>query len=170
MSDLLATAEQGSERTLECIRSETELKAEGALNVQYRLTNGRSCTYGCNPKTGQIECYFSTQDDSTLELTLTNCSDFDLKHVRVTDIELKTEDGGVPNDGRRLPDGNAYIEIVPSEAYFGTLPSAGGEATRQFAIITRGTAPGNYFICLDFDYDIDACTSEIKLGLTVNGD
>lgn len=142
----------------------------GHIEASFTLRKGSSHVYGCHPEhPGTLESYFSTQDDAMLHLSLKNCSPFNLQHVRVSEISLTTKDGAPPNGGQLLPDGNAFIEIIPDSAFFGKL-ERGEESRKKFSIVTRGTAPGRYFICMKLDYSIDDCSKEIKLPLTVRAD
>ncbi|MCG8417534.1 MAG: hypothetical protein MJE77_06265 [Proteobacteria bacterium] len=153
----------------------------GYIEACFELKKGTRPLHGCDPDTGQLESYFSTQDDATLELTLTNKSHYHIHHARVCDVRIMSYHGAdeglqypdkelkEPNDGHRLPDGNAFIEIIPNDAYYGHLHPHDG-VSKYFSVITRGTAPGCYYVCMELDYSIDNCKTHVHLPLEVKSD
>jgi hypothetical protein len=157
------------------------LPHEGYIEARYWLKKGGLPRYGCHPDGKSIESHFSTQDDATLELILENKSPYHIRHARVFDVKLMSYVGKgdrlespdteleEPNGGKRLPDGNAFIEIVPSDGYFGHL-DPNQSIGKSFSVITRGTKPGNYVICMTLDYSVDNCDADVHLPLKVKRD
>lgn len=173
--------QQTPAKELEAIRCQFPLPREGHVEVRYRLRKGPRTLQGCGPGKRLVESYFSTQDDATLELILENQSRHHIRHARVYGVELKSYVGKgrrlrdpeteleQPNDGKRLPDGNEYIEIVPSDAYYGHLDPR-QSISKNFSVITRGTAPGRYYVCMRLDYSVDNYDRELHLPLKVRHD
>ena len=166
-------------RILRPIQQRIPLPAGGWLEVGYRLTKSNqpdrehsSCSYGLNPESNSVESYFSSQDTAALEVTLNNASPHHLKHVRLSRIRLLTvtEDQmpGIVAD-QTLPDGNLLFEIVPEDIYYGHLAPQQAEY-KYLSLITRGVAPGNYYVQMDIRYDVEQCTVVVDLPLTVNPD
>jgi hypothetical protein len=166
-------------RILRPIQQHIPLPGGGHLDVSYRLTKNNhpdpdhcTCSYGINPESNTVESYFSSQDTAALELSLHNHSPHHLKHVRLSKIRLLcvTEDNlpGPPAD-KTLPDGNLLFEIVPADLYYGHL-SAHETERKYLSLITRGVGPGNYYVQMDIQYDVEQCTVVVDLPLTVNPD
>ena len=167
-------------RTLHPIERKVMLPGGGELAISYRLVKGshtkpddsRAC-YGYNPHTKEIESYFSTSDEAAMEITLRNCSDLHLKHVRLTDVHLfhakDNGDVGHPADDDRLPDGNHLFEVLPNEVYFGQLE--GGESrVKYLGLVTRGVHSGRFLVRVEVKYEIVDGSACAALPLVVNPD
>jgi hypothetical protein len=177
--------DESDERTpskdLEPAKCHFPLPHGGYVEARYWLRKGSRPLLGCHPGKKFVESYFSTQDDATLELVLENHSKYHIRHARVSDVRLMSYVGGPhglqhaekelqqPNEGKLLPDGNALIEIVPSDAYYGHL-HPNQPVSKDFSIITRGTAPGKYYVCMRLDYSVDNCDAQVHLPLKVRRD
>jgi hypothetical protein len=166
-------------RILHPIQQRIPLPGGGHLDVGYRLTKNNhpdpehcTCSYGINPESNSVESYFSSQDTAALELTLHNHSPHHLKHVRLSKIRLLTvTDDNLPGPiaDKTLPDGNLLFQIVPADIYYGHLSPH--ETDRKYlSLITRGVGPGNYYVQMDIQYDVEQCSVIVDLPLTVNPD
>ncbi|KYG03842.1 hypothetical protein BE21_49840 [Sorangium cellulosum] len=166
-------------RVLRPIQMRVTLPGGGHLDVSYRLTKGSHpvpedcpCSYGYNPDSNTVESYFSSQDTAALEVTLLNDSGQHLKHVHLTNIRLASvADDNCPGPvaDKKLPDGNLLFEIVPGDLYYGHLAPRVNR-TKHLALVTRGVAPGMYYVQMDVHYDIEQCRVPLDLALTVNPD
>lgn len=180
--DLTPDSSEPRQRTLEPIRERIELPGGGCLDVCYRLTknnhpnqdtnNGSHCRFGLNPRTNQIESYFSTADTAALEVTLQNNSPHDLKHVRLGGVKVYTngkDNAPAKPVEKRHDDGNLFFEVVPDQLYYGHI-DRGSKETRYASIITRYVSPGKYKVHMDVHYDIEQCKVPVKLELRVKPD
>jgi hypothetical protein len=74
-----------------------------------------------------------------------------------------------PVADKKLPDGNLLFEIIPADIYYGHLSPQ--ETDRKYlSLITRGVGPGNYYVQMDIQYDVEQCSVIVDLPLTVNPD
>lgn len=168
-------------RVLHPIERRVNLPGGAELLVSYRLVKGSHVkpddswpSYGFNPHTKEIECYFSSADEAAMEITLRNLSGAHLKHVYLTDVRLfeMNEDGGMgrPADGDRLPDGNRYFEALPKQVYFGKLDDETPSCTRHIGLVTRGVRPGRFRVDFDLKYEIVDGSAHVHLPVNVNPD
>jgi hypothetical protein len=183
MSELVEKAVEhnpSKRRELHAIERKVALPGGGELCVSYRLVKGSNtrpddsrCSFGYNPRTKEIESYFSTSDEAAMEITLRNHSDFHLKHIYLTDMHLFTANdeggAGVPADKDTLPDGNHLFEVLPGEVYFGHL-TRDESRTRYLGLVTRGVHPGHFLIRFDVKYEIVDGSACVSLPLSVNPD
>jgi hypothetical protein len=175
-----AAAGQSHAREIHPIERRILLPGGGELHLHYRLVKGsytrpdeRRGSFGYNPLTKKIETYFSTLDEAAMEITIRNLSDFQLKHVYLTDVHPfyanDDESPGEPADKDRLPDGNYLFEVLPTELYFGSF--AQDEArTKYLGVVTRGVRPGQFLIRFDVKYEIVNGSARVHLPLSVNPD
>lgn len=144
---------------------EVEQQAGVALLVTYHLSKGRNVTRqvcGRNEK-GELESYFQTIDHANLIVKVTNQGRSAVRHLNATRLSIY-------KDGKRfddhLPDGNLLFEIVPDDRYFGDL-APGQSVTKEIALITRGTAPGDYEVGIEFAYALEGCSTVTRLPVRV---
>lgn len=167
-------------RELHAIEHKVTLPGGGELCVSYRLVKGSHtkpdesrCSMGYNPKTKEIESYFSTSDEAAMEITVRNNSNFHLKHIYLTDVHLfhANDNGGqgLPADKDRLPDGNYLFEVLPNDVYFGSLVHDEAR-TKYLGLVTRGVQAGRFLVRFEVKYEIVDGSACLSLPLHVNPD
>jgi hypothetical protein len=143
---------------------ECPLPEKGYLRLNYRLAERPS-------KDSPTERDFQTQDTTALELTLTNVSDHNLKHIHISNLRIvEVLDGGKFREvTEKLPNGNLFFELIPTDTYFGALaPNA--EKIKYLSLITRGVHEAQYAVIGDVNYDIEQFTKPIGLNVKVGAD
>lgn len=147
---------------------ETESKDSVSLLVTYQLTKGRlqpRCVCG-RTESGDIESYFQTIDHANLVIKVQNQSKAGVRHLNATRLRL-LKNGQEVSD--RLPDGNLLFEIVPDDRYFGDI-GPGQSIQKEVALITRGIAPGDYEVAVDFTYTVENSSTSTRLPIRVCAD
>lgn len=151
--------------TLSPCHKETEPREGVSLLITYHLAKGRLHPRNVCGRTdnGEIESYFQTIDHANMIIKVTNQGRSGLRHLNAARLRL-LKNGQEVND--RLPDGNLLFEIVPDDRYFGDI-GPGQSIQKEVGLVTRGIAPGDYEVALDFTYTVENSSTCTRLPIRV---